>query len=163
MWVDYPKLLTIPTWAWVFVTICPIYPLLLAIVWRQKYGGKKPNNYILSFAAIPSALFGVLALIYYPLIMRTIGFNWNDFGQIFWVLFYSAQGWYLLRNEKFRTLPVIIVLLYLFAKFTVDFLTKTFGYLEVGRLSQQLLLTIFIVAMITPLFIIFLKLRSTEK
>ena len=127
LWVDFPKLITIPIWAWAFVIICPIYPLLLAIVWGQKYKDKKPNNYILSFAAIPSALFGILALIYYPLIMHTTGFNWNVFGQIFWVAFYSAQGWYLLFREKFRIMSVIIVLIYLFTKFTIDYLTKTFG------------------------------------
>jgi len=146
LWVDYPKLITIPIWAWAFVVICPIYPFLLAIIWWQKYGGKKPNQYILSFASIPAAILGVLALIYYPLIMQTIGFNLNDFGQIFWVLFYSAQGWYLLFYEKFQNLPVIIVLIYLFTKFTIDYMTKTFGYLEVGRLNGTAFFTIFIVA-----------------
>jgi len=152
-WVDWPKLFEIPTWALLFAVICPVYPLLLAIVWFQikKYG--QPNPYFLAFAAIPSAVFGILAVVFYPTLMFSRGFSWNDLGQIFWVLFYSTQGWYLVFKNRFRLMPVLLVLLYLLAKFSLDLKFLTFGYLEAESLNKPALLAVFVIAIIASLLV----------
>jgi len=161
--VDWPKLFEIPLWAIPFAIICPVYPLLLAVVWFQIRRNGKPNRYLLAFATIPSAVFGILALIFYPSLMVARGFAWNDLGQIFWVLFYSAQGWYLVFKNKISLLPALLVLLYLFVKFILDYKFLTFGYLEAESLSRQSLLMISIVALIAPVFIIIFTLKKISE
>jgi len=137
LWVDMPKLPDIPIWAWPAVVICPIYPILLALVWLKIYRKQKLNKYLLAFASIPSAIFGVLALVYYQMLMAQNGFDWRDFGQIFWVLFYSGQGWWLILKYKFRGLPILAVCGYLTVKFILDYKFLTFGYLEVGDIAAE--------------------------
>lgn len=134
LWVDIPKLATIPGWAWIFAMICPIYPFLLAFVWLRILQKKPVNSYLLAFAAIPSAIFGLLAIAFYPSVMIYHGFNWQDFGQIFWVLFYSIQGWYLIFRYKFLSSAALLAAAYLVIKFALDFKYKTFGYLGVEDL-----------------------------
>jgi hypothetical protein len=134
LWVDLPKLATIPAWAWPVVFICPVYPLLLLIVWWQIRKGKEPNRYVLALGAIGGALFGVLAVVFYPLTMIEGGWNWRAFGQIFWVLFYSAQGWYLVITRRMSTLAVGAAAFYLLLKLILDFKFKSFGYLEISSL-----------------------------
>ena len=145
-WVDWPKLFEIPLWAIPFAIICPIYPLLLAVVWFQIRRNGKPNSYLLAFAVIPSAVFGVLSIIFYPSLMIARGFAWNDIGQIFWVLFYSIQGWYLVLKNKISLLPALLVLLYLIIKFSLDYKFLTFGYLEAESLNSTVLLIVLIIA-----------------
>lgn len=159
LWVDIPKLPGIPIWAWPFVVICPIYPFLLALVWLKIYRKQKPNQYLLAFAAIPSAIFGVLALVYYPTLMATNGFTWQDFGQIFWVLFYSIQGWYLLIKFKIARWPTLLVSLCLMIKFILDYKFLTFGYLDVNLLSPILLKLLLAVALILTGGLICCKIR----
>ena len=163
--VDLPKLADIPPWAWPVVMICPIYPLLLAIVWFQIIYRKRSNQYLLAFAAIPSAVFGVLALVFYPLKLSALGWDSNAFGQIFWVLVYSIQGWYLLFRYKTGFRPAALAILYLFVKFTLDYKFNTFGYLDFAGLSNVAVLSLYIVALAVSVagFFILLSSRAKEK
>lgn len=159
LWVDLPKLADIPPWAWPVVIICPVYPLLLAIVWRQIMKGKKPNQYILAFGALGAALFGILAIVFYPLTMIEGGWNWRAFGQIFWVWFYSAQGWYLIFKYRIKLFPALVAFSYFLIKFTLDYRFKTFGYLDFSGLSDLALASLYIIAVGAALLgsVLFLK------
>ncbi|MCX6810059.1 MAG: hypothetical protein NTZ65_04960 [Candidatus Berkelbacteria bacterium] len=143
---DWSKFATIPWFVLPFVVICPIYPLLLAIVWIKIFKKKNPNQYLFTFATIPSMIFGLLALIYYPVAMFYQGFSLNAFGQIFWVLFYSIQAWYLFFKYKTSTLPIILVLFYLSIKFFIDYKYLTFGYLDFSNIPRVLILYFTIIA-----------------
>lgn len=151
-----------PVWAIIFVIICPVYPLLLGVVWLKKYKKTRVNPYLLAFATIASAVFGVLALVFYPALMMSRGFRWNDLGQIFWVWFYSAQGWYLLKTENFYFWPIIAVLGYLLAKFSLDYKFSTFGYLEAESLTKVAFKAVFIIAVLVSLAVSFLKIRRKK-
>jgi len=151
LFVDLPKLGSIHPLLWPVAIICPIYPLLLAIVWIEIKKGKKINSFLLAFAIIPSAIFGILALVYYPSKMIFQGFAFRDLGQIFWVLFYSSQGWYLWFKRKLLLFPVILVTIYLTIKFFLDYRFDSFGYLSFDDFSQSakfyiLLLSLVLVA-----------------
>ena len=131
-WVDWPKLTTIPFWAWFFVIVCPIYPLLLAGVWLSVLRDKELNQYLLAFAALGSAILGIMAIVFYPATMVARGWDWNAFGQIFWVAFYSIQGWYLIFKYRIKLSPALIAFFYFLVKFTIDYKFKTFGYLDLA-------------------------------
>lgn len=160
--VDFPKFFQIPFWAVPFVVICPIYPLLLGVVWLKKYKKTQVNPYLLAFAAIPSAVFGILAIVFYPALMINRGFQWNDLGQIFWVWFYSAQGWNLIKREKFYFWAVVVALVYLLVKFVLDYNFLTFGYLEVESLTQVAFEGVSIVAVFSSLGVSFLATRRKK-
>jgi hypothetical protein len=163
LWVDMPKLPGIPIWAWPAVVICPIYPILLALVWLKIYRKQKPNQYLLAYASIPSAIFGILALVYYPLLMAQSGFDWRNFGQIFWVLFYSGQGWWLILKYKFRKLPILGVCGYLTVKFILDYKFLTFGYLEVGDIAAENRVLLFSLALfLLAVLSIFVLVKKTK-
>ena len=138
IFVDFPKLVDIPFYLWLVVPICPIYPALLLAVWITKLKGLKPNRFLLAFAAFPSAVLGPLAVIYYASQIYYNGFSFNDFGQIFWVLFYSIQGWYLVFREKITFWPLFCVSVYLLAKFWIDFEYGSFGYLQIKELPGNI-------------------------
>jgi len=144
--VDLPKLPSVPVWAWLFAVVCPIYPFLLFWVWRALYKGREPNPYLLAFAAIASAVFGPLALFFYPAVMTKIGFDWRSLGQIFWVLFYSLQGWYLLFKKRILLAPAAAAAGYLLIKFYLDYRFGTFGYLGVEDLPGGVLFYLFALA-----------------
>lgn len=147
---DWPKMAQINFLVWPFVLICPIYPLLLAFVWFQLYRKSRPNQLLLAFAVIPPVVFGILAVFYYPLAMIYQGFNWNAFGQIFWVLFYALQGWYLFSKYKIARSAMIAVSTYLIVKLILDYKYLTFGYLDfedIPSLAVLILITIGILSL----------------
>ncbi|MDH4358416.1 MAG: hypothetical protein OEV37_00495 [Candidatus Berkelbacteria bacterium] len=150
LWVDIPKLMQIPVWSWLLVVICPIYPFLLALIWIQIKSGKQANSYLLAFGAIGSAVFGPLALIFYPALIVERGWGWNEFGQIFWVSFYSTQGWYLIAKRKFELIPVLVAGVYFLIKIFFDYKTKTMSYLDFADLSyakQNLILAVALISL----------------
>ena len=139
-WIyDVHKLLTIPLYFWLFVAVCPLYPLLLALILLQLYLKKSPNQFLLSFAVIPSIVFGVLALFFYPIAMYYQGFSLNALGQIFWVWFYAYQGIWLFRKFKIKTLPFLAASLFTAFVLLFEFFSKSYGYFDFDNLPPQIL------------------------
>jgi len=133
---DIPAIAKVPIYFWPFIVICPAYPTLLAITWWQIYKNKKPNNYLLAFAAIPSAAYLIGALIFYPTTMILSGFSWLDFGQIFRVAVYGLQGAYLLKKYPIKKSPLILVTVFLIISFIIQYSTKTYNYINLSVLSD---------------------------
>ena len=148
---DAPKLLQIDWFLWPLVLICPLFPFLLGLVLLKVVKGKKINIFLLSFAAIPSAVFGVLALLFYPMLMINEGFSILGFGQILWVLFYGVQGWYLIYRYKMQRRAVIVASAYLIIKATLDYYFLSFGYLAVDKLTHNQLVTLYAGALVAIL------------
>ena len=137
---DWPALGHIPVYAWPFIIICPVYPFLLALVWWWLYHGKKPNRFLLAFAALPSAAYFAAALIYYPTWMAANNFDWLAFGQIFWVAFYGLQGFWLLRRKSISANALNIVVAFLLTSFVVQYLSQTYGYLDLAGIDRTVIL-----------------------
>lgn len=143
---DLEKMAQINVFVWPFALICPIYPLLLAVIWFQLYRKKTPNQLLLAFVTIPPVIFGILAILYYPLAMVYQGFSWNAFGQIFWVLFYSLQGLYLFLKFKIARSAITIVSLYLIIKFLLDYEYLSFGYLDFEDIPNAAVMILILIA-----------------
>lgn len=128
---DWSKLTTIAPWLWPFVAVCPIFPLLIALVLLQLYRKKSPNQFLLAFAAIPSLVYGLVAVIFYPVAMIYQGFSWNAVGQIFWVGLYAIQGFWLIREFRPGKFAFYSALVFVATKILiVDILFKSFGYFD---------------------------------
>lgn len=80
-------------------------------------------------------LFGILAVLFYPILMTRVGFSWSNLGQIFWVLFYGIQGFFALKLFPITRLSKIIALFYFTFKLILDFKYNSFGYLDVEALA----------------------------
>lgn len=146
---DIGKLGEIVWYLWLLVLICPVFPLLLAFVFIKIIKNKPVNQFLLAFAAIPSATFGTLSLFFYPMLMYNLGFDILGAGQILWVLFYGLQGWYLVFSQKIKPKAMVFVNLYLIVKLALDYKFLSFGYLDLNILSFAQLTWLFIVALIS--------------
>lgn len=123
---DWEIFCQIPVYLWPFLVICPVFPALLALVWAQSLDSR-PNSLLLAFSAIPSFLYFFAALIYYPTWMIINGFDWMTFGAIFWVLAYGLQAFYLLSKYRIRFFHTVIIAIFLFVSFVIQYKTKTYG------------------------------------
>ena len=159
---DWPKMAQIHFYVWPFALICPIYPLLLAIIWFQLYRKKSPNQFLLAFATIPSIVFGILAIVYYPTAMYYQGFSWNGLGQIFWVIFYAAQGAYLFSKYQLAKWPLALASAYLIVKLCLDYKYLTFGYLDFTNIPQLAVLILIVIGLISLGFLTALVARKTK-
>ena len=137
---DWPAMTRIPVYWWPFVVICPYYPFLLALVWRQIYCEHKLNRFLLAFAAAPSVIYFLAALMYYPTWMIKNNFDWLAIGQIFWVAFYGLQGWFLLKSQSVSPSAVGLACVFLLLSFAIQYRYDTFGYLDTTNLSRPLIL-----------------------
>lgn len=160
--VDFSKLPLIPVWGWPFALICPIYPFLIALVWLALYNQKKPSSYLFAFAIFGSAVFGILSLVYYPLKMYFQGFSWNDFGQIFWVAFYSAQGWYLLFRHKLKLQPAMLVGGFFVFSLAINFYFKTFGYLSLDKFTSTSKIALLFIGLMSTVAVVLISLREKK-
>jgi len=160
-WIyDAPKLANIPPYFWPFVAVCPIYPLLIALNLLQLYRKKEPNQFLLGFGAIGGALYGALAILYYPLAMAYQGFLLNALGQIFWVLFYALQGFWLFLNYQIKREVYIFVGAVLVLKLIIiDYFYKSFGYFDFTEISSNLLIGLLSLAVIS--LGVFYKIRKS--
>lgn len=153
-WIyDWHKLISIPPYVWLFVAVCPIYPLLLALVLLQLYRKKSPNQFLLAFAVVPSIVFGILALFFYPVAMVYQGFSWNAVGQIFWVWFYAGQGVWLFSKIKLKKIPLLTAGLFTSFLLIFEFFSKSYGYFNFDNIPFSVLLAVLGVGIFSIFFL----------
>jgi hypothetical protein len=158
-WIyDWSKLTTIPLYLWPFVAVCPIYPLLLALVLLQFYLKKTPNQFLLAIAAVPSAVFGILAILFYPLAMIYQGFSWNAIGQIFWVLVYSSQGFYLLSKYEISKRAFFLGSTFTMLVILFHYFSSSFSYFDLTNIPTAILIWIIALAGFS-IFFLYVKRR----
>lgn len=144
---DFPAIREIPPWALPFVVICPIYPLLLASVWLSFWRRFRLPSFVIALATLPSATYGLLSLLYYPLLMQQTGFTWNALLQIPWVLLYGIQGLYLLKTRAIRYIwACLSANLFLIASFLIQYQHKAFDYLDFASLTPTSLHFLLLIA-----------------
>ena len=162
---DWPDLAKLPIYIWPLRAICPLYPLLLAIIWWLKYRHKKQNNFIYTWAVLGSAMYGLAALVFYPAMMAAQGFDWLGLGSIPWVLFYGIQGWILLVRPiaKISPISLAIVTILLFTKNYFDWQFATFGYLITKPVSAKITAGLFGAITIFLLICAFVAARSAAR
>jgi hypothetical protein len=135
LWYDAPVILQLPLWSLPFIVICPVYPLLLGVYWWQVLRQRLAPPLLTAGAVLPSALYGALAFIFYPLAMREEGYSPYAAAQLAWVAFYGFQGWYILSTKTLPSKPVRWVTLFLAVSLLVLWNTHSYGYINLAVLS----------------------------
>lgn len=124
---DLPKLVFVPLWAWPFVAICPLFPALLAGVWTLPER-RRATSLLTALAALPSAVYGLVSLVYYPLYLTYWGFDWVVASRSPG-FFYAAQGWWLLRRYPLKR-GMLTALLWLLGSWFVHWRFSSFGFFD---------------------------------
>lgn len=138
-WIfDWQKLQTIPIYLLPFILTCPLYPLFLSISWFLIYKNKKLNLFIFYLGVAGSIVYGVGAVLYYPIYMSIFAFDWYAFGGIFWVLFYAIQAVYLLLrfNKGYSAVSLLAAGVLIATKIAIDYYTRTYGYIVDDNFPQ---------------------------
>jgi len=157
---DWPKITTLPSWAIIFIVVCPLYPILLWLVWftldrqrsteaREALLTKGVFPYLLALAALPSAVYGVVAVYFYPIQMIFNGFNWLGVLSIAWIWVYSAQGWWLLKHFTPHLNALRFSAVFLTVSLLVQLFTQTFAYLDIASIPQS----VWVIEIIGAIFI----------
>ncbi len=145
---DYPVLSQIKYYYWPFIAICPIYPLLLAIIWLLIISRKSVNRYLLCFGVIPSIVYFIGAILYYPTWMFCNGFNFSALGQIFWVVFYGIQAFILADKITWRIIPSLFVSIFIGFSFYIQYINHSFGYFDYSNISYHIEISIYMLIVI---------------
>lgn len=154
---DWNNIIRIPAYLWPFLLICQIYPLLLAIYWVLYRRDKRVNEYLTAFATIPSIIYLIAALIYYPSWMVYHHFNWLAFGGIFWVAAYGLQGVYIFLKNNIQPRPMIATVFFLITSLFVQYRyiqsLGQFDFDNMGRYTPTLLILFLAISSIALPFI----------
>lgn len=165
--VDLHDFFETPWYLWIFVPICPLYPMLLALnyLFFLRKGEYPPMLLVFTFFGIVG--YGVVAPVFYTLYMADNGFSWYEFGNIFWVLLYSAQAGILWPHLKTALLQLrwwqfLAIPSYFFSKDLLDRFSVTWSYVRYGVLSELLMNRVLVVLFVVhfAIFTLFLALRK---
>lgn len=156
---DWETFSQIPAYLWPFLIICPIFPLIIALVWAQSLK-KRPSDFLLALGAMSSVTYLFAAIVYYPTWMLLNGFDWMTFGAIFWVAAYGAQGVYLLLRYRIGKVAASIVGLFLLVSVFVQYWTQTSGAQDFTNFSSTIYRTEYF---ILGLFIVILSIAVSLK
>lgn len=100
IFADYAWLSTIPVYLIPFTAICSLYPPLLTIWYGLKLKNLDPPNWLTFWIASGTLIYGILAQIYFPLLMSWKGINFHDVGSMFWVAVYGFQTYIMFRHLR---------------------------------------------------------------
>lgn len=149
---DWSALSQLPLWLIPFIAICPLYPFLLAATWWQ-LAKKNVRPWLTAFAAVPAAMYGILALGFYPLVMQHDGFSYLNLLSIFWVWLYATQAWYLIARRSLAVFPTLIVSVIALAILVLQVMTNSYDYLAWATLTVSEKSFLLIVAISTIVII----------
>lgn len=166
IYVDFRDFFVVPWYLVLFVPICPLYPLLLAINFSMFLKKGKFSQGLLHFTMIGIMGYGIMAYIFYPAYLITKGFTWYEFGNMFWVTLYAAQALLLLPVlKKINILWYAPMMGYFMLKDFLDRFGDTFSYHREAVFSSNIenflfgaVLTLHLIGM---LFLIF-KTKTRE-
>ncbi|HBB02410.1 MAG: hypothetical protein US89_C0013G0030 [Candidatus Peregrinibacteria bacterium GW2011_GWF2_38_29] len=151
--IDYRDFVETPFYLWIFVPICSLYPLLLAVnyaiyLWRKKF-----VQWLLNFTAVGIISYSLMALVFYSLYMYNRGFAWYEFGNIFWVLLYGSQIFVIWKYLlKIHWAGYASILIYFIAKDFLDRFSATYSYQRYGILSSFELNVFFVAVLVLHIF-----------
>ena len=135
--IDYRDFFEVPWYLWLFIPICPLYPMLLAANYGIFLRRGSFNQPLLHFTGIGIIAYGVMAYIFYPYYMSLNEFRWYEFGNILWVTLYAAQIFLLLPHMK-KIAPwwYVIFAAYYVLKDFLDRFSVTFSYVRFGEFTD---------------------------
>jgi len=93
--------------------------------------------YFLALAALPSAVYGVVAIYFYPIQMVFEGFSWLGIASMLWIWVYAAQGFWLLKNRPPHIAALRVAALFLLVSFIIQYQTETLGYMNISSLPNS--------------------------
>jgi hypothetical protein len=157
LFVDLEVIGNIPFYLWPFTIICPLFPFLLFWLWLKIYSRKKIGGLCLSLFSLPPIAYFFGSLIYYPYWMTQNGFNIYAFGQIFWVAFYGIQGFWFIFKYKNEIKNDILAMSYIVISFMIQYSGRTFGYLDITNIDDQVMANMYILVVITTVLIVITK------
>lgn len=137
---DWQEIVHLPYYLIPFLIICPIYPLLLAICWFQLLKFKRPSEWLFSFTIIPSIIYFLAALAYYPLWMHYNYFDWLAFGQVFWVSFYGIQAAFLLPHLRRDYVSTYLASLFVLVSLWLQYRNIESGFFDFSTFPDGLAL-----------------------
>jgi len=125
--VDWPWLMSVPTYLTPLTPICSIYPPLLTVWYLLYFFKKRPPAWFTAFIFIGCLSYGVLAQIYYPMYMSWIGFNLHDAGSMIWVAVYGLQSFVIASELRpLKSYQMALIISYFALKDYSDYVFKTF-------------------------------------
>lgn len=138
--IDLHDFVETPVYLWIFVPICSLYPLLLALnylIFLKKGNFFQP---LLVFTLFGIMGYGIIAPVFYFGYMLEAGFAWYEFGNIFWVWLYACQAFLLWSHVKKISLwQFLLIGGYFFLKDFLDRFSVTWSYVRLGVLSEGLM------------------------
>ena len=167
IFVDWSDFFSVPWYLIPFVSICPLYPLLLAIVfWKFRRKGSFSQP-LLHFTLMGIIGYGIMAYIFYPTFFVTRGFGWYELGNIFWVTIYASQALLLIPYVKKIAFSWYIPFFsYFIVKDILDRFGGTFSYqrFEVFSTATSNFLFIMILSLhlFAGIFLMFLERRNSK-
>jgi hypothetical protein len=166
MRIDYKDFVETPLYLWIFVPICPLYPMLLAVNYFGYMKNGSFNQPLLHFTAIGIISYGVMAFFFYPIYMFFNGFAWYETGNIFWVTIYAVQIFIILPYlKKIPAWWYSIFASYFLLKDWLDRFSITFSYTRYGLftdIQSNALLIIIVILHLYALIFLFLRERSEQ-
>jgi hypothetical protein len=127
IYVDMPWLLSVPRHLIPFTPICSLYPLLLFVWYILRYFKVKIPGWYTNFTFIGISIYGILAQVYFPLLMSWTGVNFHDVASMFWVAVYGLQAFVLASELKpLKTHQWALIGGYFVLKDISDYFYKTF-------------------------------------
>ena len=165
--VDLHDFIETPWYLWLWVPVCSIYPLLLALNYGYFLRRGRFPGFFLTFTVFGVIGYGVIAPVFYGLYMRENGFAWYEFGNIFWVWLYAIQGVLLwpavreiLMTKKLHVLQLFGIFGYFLVKDLLDRFSVTWSYVRFGVLSVMLMDTMLLVLLGVHLVLLAMFLRT---
>lgn len=124
---DYEWLSSIPLELVPLTAICSLYPPLLMIWHLASFKSAKIPNWFTCWLIVATASYGLMAQIYFPLLMTWKGINFHDVGSMFWVAVYGSQSILLYKNTgSIKWLDFIPGVLFLLTANYTHYFQKTF-------------------------------------
>lgn len=165
-YADFAWLSEIPAWLIPITCICSLYPPLLTIWYLFRYYQKNIPNWFTFWIVLGTASYGLIAQIYFPLLMSWKGINAHDIGSMVWVAVYGLQSILLFRYlQPLKPLELLPGLIYLFTADTFHYFYPTFVDFLLPNYPSWLRLTTGLTAIIVQilfalLIVLLLRYRS---
>lgn len=153
VFADWNWLSSIPFYLIPFTVICSLYPPLLLTIYILLHRGKQPPQVLIWFTSIGIITYGLMAQLYFPLLMSWKGFNLHDFGSMFWVAAYGLQ--FFLIKKYLRPLPftqLALVISYFIAINSAHYFYPTFVDFNINNYPDWLKYTTAIGTILLQIF-----------
>lgn len=162
--IDLHDFVETPVYLWIFVPVCSLYPLLLALNYLLFLKKGYFSQFLLHFSLFGIIGYGIIAPFFYTYYMYENGFAWYEFGNIFWVWLYASQAFLLWKYVKrISWWQFSFIVLYFFTKDFLDRFSVTWSYVRFGVLSLSMMNVMFgllILVHVGVAWVFFRKLRS---